>query len=507
MFRGRSGGRSGNMPGMTPGTIGTDQNLTVVFTTLRDFDVLAGSLPPAELASLLDAWYRTMTECVRDYQGTVNSFYDGTVMSFWGAPDPVPDHALRACACALRQVELIRRMNDGRPPEYRLDFGVGISTGLMMLGTTGSRDHLNFTVLGDAVNLGSRLSGMGRAYHDDAHGAGHFSRIIISENTYACVERNVIARELDAVPIRGKVAPRCIYELVDIEDGYDPRKSVPPAARGATSVRRERVMKRDSRRVLKAVLGGRAGRAVLKEIIAHPPDSSVVECEATFLCTDVMGFSSFAERMTAQELLIYFNRYLTVMTDIVRDYQGTIERIIGDAIRCCWGAPVPQPDHALLACKCALKQMEALKALNAMLPPEQVMDIAIGISTGIAAIGFLGPREHPSWMPVGSSVSLSERLVGLSRTYFAPRFGASHFSRIIISEQTYAHVKDNVTARELDNVYLPGTTRSMTIYELVDVAGGYEPPKPSKAKGKILRAEAAAYRRERVAMGKGRGAA
>lgn len=461
-----------------------NQLLTVSFATLSDFDVLAGSLPPAELAALLDAWYRAMTDCVRDFQGTVSSFYDGTVISFWGAPVPRRDHAILACACAIQQVESLRRMNEGTIPGHQLDIGIGISTGIVMLGTTGSRDHLNSTVLGDAVNLGSRLAGMGRGYYDEAHGAGHFSRIIVSGNTYADVERNVIARELDAVPIRGKAAPIHIYELVSIADGYDPRKSVPPVAVEATSAHGERLMKRDSRRVLKAVLGGRIGRAVLKEIVAHPPDSSVVEREATFLCTDILGFAGFAERMTSQELLIYFNRYLTVMTDIVRDYQGTIERYIGDAMRCCWGAPVPQPDHALLACRCALKQMEALKALNAMLPPEQAMDIAIGISTGIAAFGFLGPREHPSWMPVGGSVSLSERLVGLSRTYFAPRFGASHFSRIIISEQTYAQVKGNVTARELDDVRLPGTTRPVSIYELVDVAGGYDPPKPAMGKGR-----------------------
>ena len=245
--------------------------------------------------------------------------------------------------------------------------------------------------------------------------------------------------------------------------------------------------------------------------MAHPPASSTVEREATFLYSDILGFSVISERMTAQELLIYLNRYLAVMADTIRDYQGTIERFIGDAIRYCWGAPVPQPDHALLACKCALKQMDALKVLNEMLPPGRSMDIAIGISTGIAAFGFLGPRDHPTWAMVGNSVNLSSRLVDMNRMYFAPGMGASHFSRILISEQTYAQVKDNVTARELDNVYLSGTTRPMTIYELVDVVGGYDPPKPSKVKGRMLAAEAAAALRERARQartnGKGRGAA
>jgi class 3 adenylate cyclase len=99
----------------------------------------------------------------------------------------------------------------------------------MTVAYMGSSDHLSYTVIGDVVNLGSRLEGANKGYYDPTKEAGHFSRIIISDDTYAEVKDRVIARELDVVKVKGKQKPAVIYELIDIPDGIEPPK--PPKSK------------------------------------------------------------------------------------------------------------------------------------------------------------------------------------------------------------------------------------------------------------------------------------
>ncbi len=154
-----------------------------------------------------------MADIVKDYNGTLDKYIGDAVMSFWGAPIDQADHALLACKCALKQMEQLAVLNQSWEEHERIDIGIGISTGIMTAGFMGSADRLSYTVIGDAVNLGSRLEGMNKMYYDTGKGRGNFSRIIISENTYEQVKDKVIARELDVVRVKGKQEPAVIYEL------------------------------------------------------------------------------------------------------------------------------------------------------------------------------------------------------------------------------------------------------------------------------------------------------
>ncbi|MCX7030266.1 MAG: adenylate/guanylate cyclase domain-containing protein [Spirochaetes bacterium] len=259
---------------------------------------------------------------------------------------------------------------------------------------------------------------------------------------------------------------------------------------------------RDKRRN-KAIFSKMVGPAVLKEILEHPPEPGGRDKSMTVFFSDIRGFSSISERMAAQELLNFLNKYLTIMADTVKDYNGTIDKYIGDAVMGYWGAPVAQDDHALLACKCALKQMENLKIFNAMWSENQRIDIGIGISTGIMTVGLMGSRDHLNYTVIGDAVNLGSRLEGANKAYYDVSKGAGHYSRILISELTYAEVKDKVIARELDVLKVKGKEQPSIVYELIDVEGGYEPPKPPASKGKMLAAEAAADRRERAEKARG----
>ena len=128
---------------------------------------------------------------------------------------PQEEHALLACKCALRQIEVLNKMNSEWPPEKRISIGIGINTGIMTVGNMGSIGRMNYTLMGDMCNLGARLEGTNKQYS---------TTIIISEFTYAQVKDRVIARELDNIRVKGKNKPVLIYELIDVIDGLEPPK-------------------------------------------------------------------------------------------------------------------------------------------------------------------------------------------------------------------------------------------------------------------------------------------
>jgi adenylate cyclase len=256
---------------------------------------------------------------------------------------------------------------------------------------------------------------------------------------------------------------------------------------------------RDKRRN-KAIFSKIVGPAILEQILEHPPELGGQDKELTVFFSDIRDFSSISEKMTSQALVNYLNKYFTVMTEIIKDYSGTLDKLIGDAVMGFWGAPASQPDHALLACKCALKQMEQLAVLNASWEEHERISIGIGISTGIMTAAYMGSSDRLNYTVIGDAVNLGSRLEGLNKYYTVKE--ARHFSRIIISEKTYDLVKDKVITRELDVVRVKGKQEPAVIYELIDIEGGYEPPKPPASKGKVLAAEAAADRKARAAAAK-----
>ena len=136
----------------------------------------------------------------------------------------------------------------------------------------------------------------------------------------------------------------------------------------------------------------------------------------------------------------------------------------------------------MLACKCALRQMQVLAELNSGWPQERRLDIGIGINSGIMTVGNMGSLGRMNYTLTGDNVNLGARLEGTNKTYM---------TNIIISEYTYGLVKDRVLARELDNIRVKGKNRPVLIYELVDVIDGLEPP-PALQAGKGRGAKASA---------------
>ena len=149
-----------------------------------------------------------MTDIVFATDGTLDKYIGDAIMAFWGSPYPQADHAFRSCSCALQMVRGLEELNakwnaSGHPP---IAIGIGLNTGLVNVGNMGSARRLSWTVMGDNVNLASRLEGITKEYH---------VQLVISEATYRHVASQFVCRELDKIRVKGKNLPVTIYELMD----------------------------------------------------------------------------------------------------------------------------------------------------------------------------------------------------------------------------------------------------------------------------------------------------
>jgi adenylate cyclase len=186
---------------------GVKKDLSVLFSDIRGFTTISEKLTPEELVRLLNEYLTAMTNIVFKYEGLLDKYMGDAIMAVFGAPLDQPDHARRACLTALEMMSELHKLQkkwdaEGRPV---LDIGIGISTGEMVVGNMGSEMRFDYTVMGDMVNLGSRLEGINKEYG---------SNIIISEFTYQAVQDSVCCRELDLVRVKGKNKPVKIMELL-----------------------------------------------------------------------------------------------------------------------------------------------------------------------------------------------------------------------------------------------------------------------------------------------------
>ncbi len=185
---------------------GESRELSVLFCDIRSFTTISESLAADELKQLLNHFFTPMTRIIFEKRGTIDKYVGDMIMAFWGAPvqDPLhPRHAVEAALAMLKKVVELR-------PEFaehnwpQVEIGIGINTGLMNVGDMGSEYRRAYTVIGDAVNLGSRLEGLTKYYG---------VKLIISESTAGSLDGFVL-RCLDRVKVKGKQEPVTIYEPV-----------------------------------------------------------------------------------------------------------------------------------------------------------------------------------------------------------------------------------------------------------------------------------------------------
>jgi adenylate cyclase len=185
---------------------GDKKDLSVLFSDIRAFTTISEGLSPEDLVHLLNEYLTVMTDIVFKHDGTLDKYMGDAIMAIYGAPLDQPDHPARACHSALDMMEALKKLNEkwileGKKP---MDIGIGINTGMMMVGNMGSDQRFDYTVMGDAVNLGSRLEGANKNYK---------TNILLSEFTYERVKDEFVCMEIDSVRVKGKTQPVKIYQL------------------------------------------------------------------------------------------------------------------------------------------------------------------------------------------------------------------------------------------------------------------------------------------------------
>lgn len=193
---------------------GSSRDMTVLFSDVRGFTTISEGLDPRQLTQLMNEFLTPMTHVIHHHRGTIDKYMGDAIMAFWGAPVPDPDHARNALLAAMEMVAKLDSLQDhfqsrGWPP---IKVGVGLNTGDMTVGNMGSAFRLAYTVMGDAVNLGSRLESLTKNYGVD---------IMVSEFTSARVP-DFAFRELDCVRVKGKDKPVKIYEPIGPESDLKP---------------------------------------------------------------------------------------------------------------------------------------------------------------------------------------------------------------------------------------------------------------------------------------------
>jgi adenylate cyclase len=186
---------------------GERREVTVLFCDVRGFTPMSERLSPEEVVLLLNDFYTLMIETTFKHDGTLDKFLGDAVMAIFGAPIAHPDHSLRAVRTALAMQEGIielnaRRQTEGKEP---ITVGIGVSAGAAVAGTVGTADRMEYTVIGDTVNLAARLESSAKP-----------GQILISQPTYAAVCDLVDVRPLGPIRVKGKEEEVDVYEVLGL---------------------------------------------------------------------------------------------------------------------------------------------------------------------------------------------------------------------------------------------------------------------------------------------------
>lgn len=189
------------------------KELTILFSDIRGFTTFSEKNPAELVVKMLNEYLFDMTNIIFKYEGTLDKFIGDAVMAFWGAPVDVENHPLKAIKTALEMKEKVIELNEIWKKVYKhtVQIGIGINTEEVVVGNLGSEKFMDYTVIGDGVNLTARLESLNKTYE---------TTIIISEYTYRQVKDYVEVRYLDKVKVKGKDEDTLIYELIDLKEEY-----------------------------------------------------------------------------------------------------------------------------------------------------------------------------------------------------------------------------------------------------------------------------------------------
>ncbi|MGI0487988.1 GAF domain-containing protein [Pantanalinema rosaneae CENA516] len=189
---------------------GDRKKVSVLFSDIRSYTTITESLTAEEVVEMLNKYFESMVDAVFTYEGTLDKYIGDAIMAVFGSPLPLEDHEWKAVQTAIAMRHRLAAFNEERIRQNYapIRIGIGINSDEVISGNIGSSKRMEFTAIGDGVNLGSRLESASKQYGTD---------IVISENTYKPCADRVWVRELDYIKVKGKTKPVAIYELVELK--------------------------------------------------------------------------------------------------------------------------------------------------------------------------------------------------------------------------------------------------------------------------------------------------
>ena len=197
---------------------GDRKEVSILFSDIRGYTTLTENLEAEEVVSMLNEYFESMVEAVFKYKGTLDKYIGDAIMAVYGSPLPLEEHAWMAVQTSLEMRNRLYEFNQRRRAANKpiINIGIGINSDTVISGNIGSSKRMEFTAIGDGVNLGSRLESVSKQYGCD---------IILSDNTYKPCQEQIWARELDYIRVKGRNEPVAIYELIGLRnEPIDSRK-------------------------------------------------------------------------------------------------------------------------------------------------------------------------------------------------------------------------------------------------------------------------------------------
>ena len=339
-------------PSKTSGNGGGRCEKSIAFADISGFTSLSERMDPEKVTDLINRCFAILESIIIVHGGTVDKYLGDCVMAVFGMEgEPLEQAARNAVQAALEMREAMDDLNRRETLAEPLGLHVGVASGVVIACELGGHVKRDFTVLGDTVNLASRL--------EDASERG---QVLVGERTYELTRREFGYRELSTVEVKESRQPVRVYELVG-------------------AFRAHRRAKRDSERR-----------------------------QASIVFADILGFKALREQKALEAVTELLNHCFTILEGVIRAHGGVVDKFVGECVMALFGVPNAIEDAPKQAINAAIEMRNALAQLNRETPLPTPLALHIGVNTGLVVAGEVGGPVRRSYTVMGDAANLAARL-------------------------------------------------------------------------------------------------